>query len=143
LDLTTLRRLLTTTAPFALLSYGENVHKCQNWKWTVHAEEKAIENLPALPRKKHLKPVDMIVIRTSKIGCFGNSKPCAHCISKMTYRLPDKGYRLDKIYYTDGDGKMTIQKFTNLQNEPHHHVSTFYKSRMCAKDSNFIPPIEI
>jgi len=71
----------------------------------------------------------MIVIRTSRSGLFGNSKPCAHCISKMTHRLPEKGYRLDKIYYTDVSGNMTIQKFSALQKEPEHHVSTFYKSR--------------
>lgn len=115
-------------APFSILAYGENAHKCQCWKSTVHAEEKAIMNLPSLRRKKHLKSVDIVVIRTTKTGIFGNSQPCQHCMSVMEYQLPLKGYKLDKIYYTNSVGDIVVTTFAALsKKEP--HMSSFYRGR--------------
>lgn len=121
---------------FNVLSYGENVictHNTNELGWTIHAEDSALRKLPTY-HKKRLKKVDLIVIRTSKTGVLGISKPCIHCIKLLNESLPNKGYSLQKVYYTDeGNVKQTTLK--KLMDET-PHLSRFTKERMERSDSS-------
>jgi hypothetical protein len=86
----------------------------------------AVRKLPTLPRQKKLKKIDLLVIRTSKNGTLGNSKPCIHCILNMRKNLPEKGYILNKVYYTNQFGIIICTRFLDLCFETTPHISRFY-----------------
>lgn len=120
-----------TNGVLKVISYGENYFKPHPvLETTVHAEHDAIINLPIRPRNLHPKKVDILIIRTSKTGCLGMSKPCAHCIMKMSDLAPKRGYKINKVYYTTEDGYVTCDKLDKLIEDPDMHISKYYKSRM-------------
>jgi len=125
---TTRRYFSTIAVPFAVKSYGENHYNNPNDSAcsSIHAEANAMKKLLPLPRQKKLKKVDLLVIRVSKNGSYGNSKPCIHCILNLSKNLPDKGYILHDVYYTDGNGGIISIRFQELLNETHPHISRFY-----------------
>jgi tRNA(Arg) A34 adenosine deaminase TadA len=118
--LTTLLCFSTIAAPFALQSYGENHYNdptnpaCSS----VHAETNALKKLMPLPRQKKLKS-----------GQLGNSKPCIHCILTLAKNLPEKGYSLCKVYYTNEYGDIVCSQFNELLHETNPHVSRFYMEK--------------
>lgn len=130
-DRTTRRCSLTIAVPFAVKSYGENHYNnpadpaCSS----IHAEANAMKKLLPLPRQKKLKKVDLLVIRVSKNGQFGNSKPCIHCILKLSKNLPEKGYSLRDVYYTNESGSIVCTRFNELLHETNPHVSRFYTEK--------------
>lgn len=116
-------------AAFNILSYGENMYRNQYNQGTEHAEQNAVRKLPPLPRKSHLKKVDMLVIRTSREGGLGCSKPCVNCLWYLTHKLPEKGYALRRVYYSETGGTIGCASLQRLANEDDLHVSRFYKGR--------------
>jgi hypothetical protein len=125
-------------APFHVLSYGENHYKgnrcmdgrckCRAEK-SVHAEQHAVQKLPP-PQKRgrHLKKVDLLVIRVNRSGTMGNSKPCVHCIYMLAQKLPEKGYSLARIYYSDEKGGIHESKLRTLMWEDEApHLTKFYQ----------------
>lgn len=130
-DLTMRRYSLTIAVPFAVQSYGENQYNNPNDPScsSIHAEANAMKKLLPLPRQKKLKKVDLLVIRVSKNGQYGNSKPCIHCILNLHKNLPDKGYSLRDVYYTDEHGKIVSIRFNELMYETTPHISRFYTEK--------------
>lgn len=112
-----------------ILSYGENSFYVGDvGKWTVHAESSAISRLPSCPRKKRLIPVDMLVIRTSRSGVLGLSRPCLHCVVTMCRTLPERGYRLDRVHYSDENRGIKAVKLHDLVRED-QYLSMYYTLR--------------
>jgi cytidine deaminase len=111
--------------------YGENQHKgnCTDSYKSVHAEENAINKLRQLPRHKKNKRVDLLVIRVNKSGTLGSSKPCIHCLLRLYSLLPEKGYILDTIYYSNREGIIENATLTNLLNSEEFHMTRYYKER--------------
>jgi hypothetical protein len=86
-----------------------------------------------LPRQKKLKRIDLLAIRANKSGTLGNSKPCVHCILCLYKQLPQKGYILDTIYYSNSEGVLKETNLSLLIRED-MHMSRYYKERnMCIK----------
>jgi cytidine deaminase len=117
---------------FNVLSYGENM-VCLNRSclpseqpWTIHAEDAAIRKLPTLSKKRP-KKIDLLVIRTSKTGVLGISKPCENCVMLLQHQLPEKGYRLQKIYYSE-DGEIKVTTLRKLLTED-PHITRYCKER--------------
>jgi cytidine deaminase len=110
-----------------ILSYGENVNHPLLPKM-YHAEESAILNLPCLEKKKNLKKVDIIVVRTTKKGCLGLSKPCCHCIFLMNTLIKEKGYIIQDIYYTD-ENREVEQTTLNRLLQDEIHISKYYRNK--------------
>lgn len=46
----------------------------------------------------------MYVIRTTCTRKLGNSKPCLKCLIDMYINAPQKGYKIDNVYYSDMNG---------------------------------------
>jgi hypothetical protein len=113
---------------FNILSYGENMYRNEYFLGTSHAEENAIRKLPVLPRKNRLKKVDMLVIRTNRDGNLGSSRPCKNCICHMATKLPEKGYALQRVYYSDTGGMIHYESFHKLVHDDNCHVTRYYKS---------------
>ena len=75
----------------------------------------------------------MFVIRTSKTGKLANSKPCYNCIMNMINLPPKKGYKINRVYYSNDDGTITSIKLNDLYNAGNFHYSAFYKNQMKKK----------
>ena len=111
------------------LAYGENMYRAHNTAYSsIHAEHNAILNLPTLPKKHHLKKVDMIVIRTSKTGNLGMSRPCLNCLLRMRYMAPEKGYRVCNIIYSDTHGDVITSTLEKLLMDDSVCMSSFYRN---------------
>lgn len=95
---------------------------------SIHAEHHAILNLQPLPKKHHLKKIDLVVIRTSKTGLLGMSKPCINCVFKM-YTMPkEKGYRICNVIYSDNNGNFISTSLDKLLNDTEKYMSSFYRN---------------
>ena len=89
----------------------------------------AIMKLPTTTKKKSLEKVNILVIRFAKTGKLGVSKPCENCIKSMLELPNKKGYKIQRVYYSQPDE--TIERITlrNLSLETTQHVSRFYKRK--------------
>lgn len=81
---------------------------------TRHAEVDVIEKIKSLyhqkekKNRKKLKKLNMIVFRTNKKGdSIMNAKPCKNCLNYMK-NIYKKGYKIQKIYYTDENSEIQI-----------------------------------
>jgi cytidine deaminase len=94
----------------------------------VHAETDAINNLPVISKnKKHLKKINLFVIRTTVTGKIGMSKPCLHCIHNL-FNLPKKkGYVVKNIYYSDSNGDIITTNLKQLLLDENHHVTKYHR----------------
>ena len=75
---------------------------------STHAEVDVIEkvkNYKNLP-----KEVDLVVIRLSKTGELGESKPCFHCLDTMK----KSKINIKNVYYSTASKKIIKQSFTEL-----------------------------
>lgn len=113
-----------------ILSIGYNRMGEKNGLYPgVHAEHDAINKLKPLSRNKHLKAVNLLVIRVSKNNKLQSSKPCANCI-KIIKSLPiKKGYRVRNIYYSDDNGNIIKTNINNLEKDELHY-SKFFRKKM-------------
>jgi len=69
-----------------------------------------------------------MIVRTTRLGAKGNSKPCSHCLCVLSCYLKPKGYCLRNIYYTGRAGEVIQSNLKKLLcEEP--HVSKFYRER--------------
>jgi len=82
-----------------ILSYGIN-HYRPNKKTSIHAEHDAINKLPSLKKRKKLEKINILVIRITKNGKLGMSKPCSECVNKLKMLPPKNGYKINEIYYS-------------------------------------------
>lgn len=122
--ITSLWYLSKKGAVFYPLSYGIN-GELLNSKGTIHAEKAAILNLPLNTNK--IKKVDLIVLRISHCGTIGNSKCCFKCVHHLDTLPLRYGYRINNIYYSNCDRKITATSLKNLLEDPKPHVSIYYR----------------
>jgi len=110
---------------FNILSRGINYLSSNK---SVHAENDAIHRLK--PRKhKKKKKINMLIIRTTKLGKLGSSQPCYHCTLQLMDLIPSLGYKLNYIIYTNKDETMTKIKFNKFIQSEEFHISGFYRKK--------------
>jgi hypothetical protein len=95
---------------------------------SIHAEIDAVMKLPTLPRNKKLKKIDILVIKVSKTGVLGSSKPCLDCLNKLNTYVVNRGYSLIKVHFSTQGGDIKSKKFIELLNEDNPHISKFFKN---------------
>jgi len=83
---------------------GYNQKRCYNINCTIHAEMDAINKLRTLDKNNKLCKVNIIVIRVNNSGDLCSSKPCDKCMNYMKTIGVDKGYKINKIYYSTSSG---------------------------------------
>ena len=94
-------------------------------KVSVHAEDSAIRKLRSEPTKR--KKIIMIVLRVSKTGVFGMSKPCSHCLWKIQNLIPKKGYILSKLLFSTRENNLEVCPNNNSIKKLQSKVSSFFK----------------
>jgi cytidine deaminase len=113
-----------------ILSFGFNmVGDIYGNEPGIHAEHDAINKLKPLNRNKHLKNINLLVIRFSKNNKIQNSKPCANCIKTMKTLPEKKGYRIKNIYYSNENGDIVKSNIKKLENEELHYSRFFRNNR--------------
>lgn len=109
-----------------IVAYGANKHYDMNR--TTHAEHDAILKLPYRKDKKHCKLINVAVIKTSKTGYLGYSKPCFNCMLNMKELAPLMGYKIKWIYYSDENGELQRTKLKDLFSDGDFHLSSYYRN---------------
>ena len=94
----------------------------------IHAEHDALSKLinVKLKTKKQLEIINILVIRLSKKNNLQSSKPCINCINIMKTMPAKKGYKINEIYYSNGEGNIIQTTLDDLDNEEKHY-SRFYR----------------
>ena len=112
------------------LSYGFNTYDDSRSDGTIHAEINAINNLIThAANKKRLTKIDILVIRTSKTGKIGMSKPCIKCIIDLSTLPQRKGYILKNIFYSNSEGLIVKTTLRSLIDNRDFHISRYYLNR--------------
>ena len=80
-------------------SFGYNQYETNIVNKTIHAEDHAIKKLK---KTKKRRKVDVIVFRICNSGKhILDGKPCEKCKKLLKLNLEKKGYRLNRVYYTE------------------------------------------
>lgn len=114
------------------MAYGENHDAFLGSAYqSIHAEEHAISKLPSVPARKKKPRVDLLVMRTTRTGTLGISRPCARCTILLYHEVPARGYELGNIYYTASDGSIAKTNIYNLveQQKKDPHITLYYRTR--------------
>jgi cytidine deaminase len=111
-----------------IISFGTNKYKdVEGLEPTIHAERDVLSKLPTIKNKKTVH-INILVVRFTKYRKTGPSKPCHDCVQAM-HQIPEcKGYKIQRIYYSDYDGKIIKTNLKNLQNSQPHYTR-FHKDR--------------
>lgn len=85
---------------------------------SIHAEHSAVNKFMKLNRHRHFMSsrdkIDIVVIRLSRNGIVGYSRPCRNCI----VRLMNYDIVINNVYYSDMDGTIKVEKFSTMYNSP-------------------------
>lgn len=89
---------------------------------SVHAEITSLAKLLRVnnPQKiskklnKRLITVNIIVLRVSKTGILGDSKPCYECMKKL---ISNPNIKINEIIYSTSDNDYVVKKFKELTKE--------------------------
>lgn len=127
---------METISVFYTISLGINSYKnhTKTNGASVHAEHDAITRLPVRKSRK-LKRINILVIKTSKTGKLGNSKPCYNCIMHMLNLAPKYGYKINYVYYSNDNGDIEKIKLSELYSRGDFHYSAYYKFKNKMKTS--------
>ena len=88
--------------------------------YSTHAEIATLKNLKRCKNGKNKYwekgrlEIDILVLRISKTGKLGMSKPCDHCIQQL---LDCTNVRIKNVYYSNRQEGLTCVKFYNLVRE--------------------------
>ena len=104
----------------------------------VHAEADALNKLKSNHNKKNPIPINILVIRVTKMNVLQNSKPCALCIDKLKKIPVKKGYKLNNIFYSETPDKIIQTKLHILENEEKHY-SRFWRERILENSKKKCP----
>lgn len=111
------------------VAYGINGAVPKEGGSSTHAEELALQKAIANPRIKKHKTYDLLVVRFSKAGILGSSRPCMHCILRMM--LSD--IKIHTVYYSTDTGEIREEKLTSMLSSDMTYVSTGNRKRTWTK----------
>ncbi len=112
-----------------IISYGENTFN-NNGKGSCHAEINAAKRLYYNPNlNKRVKNIDLIVIKFSKSGIFGNSKPCYHCLKSLNKIVKINGYKIKNLIYSIGPDSCIKSSLEELLNSKDQHITLFHRRK--------------
>lgn len=78
---------------------------------TKHAEMTALERLGRISTRNRTETYDIVVIRVSRTGTIGTSRPCFHCIQTM---MKHPRIRVRNVYYSTNTGTIVREKLSEM-----------------------------
>jgi len=104
----------------ALIGYSTN---------SIHAEDAGMNKFNRINNYKRIinrsDTLDILVIRISRSGILGNSRPCKNCIR----RLGKLGHKIKHVYYTTNEGSIVREKFDQMLASPLTMLSSGDRNR--------------
>jgi hypothetical protein len=92
-------------------------HPFKNFAST-HAE---IDALYKIREKRNMpRAINIIIIRISKTGKLGESRPCMHCIDMMKCI---KKFKINNIFYSNSHGDIIKERFATMAQHTNTHIS--------------------
>ena len=110
--------------------FGENHTIHGKGALSIHAEQHALTKF--LNSKYSTKKVDLVVIRLSKLGHLGESRPCKHCIYRLQTACIKYNITIQYVYYSTSDGKIIREKFSELKSSD-SYISSGNKKKIINK----------
>ena len=95
-------------------SFGLNSTRRNYNNTSIHAE---IDAMKKLPYKKIRNKMDLIVIKLTKSGKFGDSRPCLTCLKSM------RSLRIKHVYYSTCSGNIMRENFNGMEESPITYLS--------------------
>ena len=106
------------------LAAGRNSALINSHTDSIHAESDGINNLHRLNmHRRFLKlgeKIDILVVRLSKTGIIGSSRPCRNCL----LRLAKSPYPINKVYYSYDPDTIRCEKFKYMFDSPLTRMSS-------------------
>jgi hypothetical protein len=100
-------------------------YKETDWRpISTHAEVAALKKHEA--RNLKSKKMDLMVVRVSKTGKLGMSRPCTNCIKSMC----SSDVQIVTIYYSTEAGEIAREKFHEMKNIQTSYISTAFRRRL-------------
>lgn len=100
------------------VAFGVN---CETKFMNMPSRHAEADVLNKIKHKKNLpRCVDIFVIRLSKSGTLGESRPCYHCLEMME----KSGLNIKYIYYSNYEGQIIREKFNFMKNNPSTYISS-------------------
>ena len=102
--------------------------------FSIHAEIDSYRKLVStlsLHKSRVLK-VDLCVMRFSKTGVVGSSRPCINCLS---FLARSKLINIRYVYYSTGEGRVAREKFSHMIQSKETHVSRGFRNKHRNKKS--------
>lgn len=114
-----------------IVAYGENTtRRCIGNRPSTHAE---IDGLRKMRIQQSINPkiarstFDIVVIRFSKTGKLGISRPCYHCLKSLN----ESDINIKYVYYSTGNGNEIVRETLNeMMNDDMAHISSGWRQRM-------------
>lgn len=78
---------------------------------TKHAEMTALDRLQRHCSRNQVETYDILVIRVSRTGAYGSSRPCFHCIRTM---MKHPRVRVRNVYYSTNEGMIVREKLSEM-----------------------------
>ena len=107
------------------LVVGKNYVTHSEGKISVHAEDDAIGKF--LKIRDAPKKIDVLVIRLSKTGQLGSSRPCKNCLMRYINVSRKFKVKIKNIYYSTSDGTIQKENFITMLDSELTHVSSGYR----------------
>ena len=115
-----------------ILTYGFNYYlNSIKFPFSLHSEVNVVNKYYKKSLTKNLMKIkkNLFVIKLSKIGIIGNSKPCIHC-ANFLYNNFDN-IKLSKIYYSTKQKNLEELSKKDLKLKNFKIASGFKKHNMC------------
>jgi hypothetical protein len=114
-----------------LVAYGENnTRRCSNGLPSTHAEIDGLRKMKMYQTnnpKRIRETYDIVVIRFSKTGKLGISRPCLHCLKT----LYSSNINIKYVYYSTGNNNEIVrERLIDMLNDDVVHISSGWRQRM-------------
>ncbi len=108
---------------------AENEFRKKNMPVAHHAEVSVIRKILKKYGSSLKRPLmcDVVVVRVSRKGKIGESRPCYHCIKTM--QSVSSFIKIRNVYYSTPDGRLEKEKLSEMLDSPKTRVSTGWRYR--------------
>lgn len=103
---------------------SENQMLIGSFPYSIHAEINMLKKIQKCGYINRRKNYDIIVVRVSLRGKFGNSRPCFHCIVDL---LNNNHIKIRYVYYSNSKGEIVREKLSEMLLFDQSKISSGYK----------------
>lgn len=105
---------------------SENEMLIGGFPYSVHAEINMLKKIQKQPSINRRKNYDIIVVRVSRTGVFGNSRPCFHCVANL---IANNHIKIKYVYYSNCDGEIMKEKLSDMLLADNTKISSGHRPR--------------